>query len=364
MTQKTRADFKTDKNTAFADNTAGDIGADDLRAQMDHLADSALFPEDSVPSHNHAASDLTSGTLPDALVAESNVTQHEAALTVTESQISDLGSYITDYTVTESDVTAHEAALTITESQISDLGNYIESVEGTAVLSTGEGGGSKFLREDGDGTCSWQAIPGGGDALTSSPLSQFAATTSAQLAGVMSDETGTGALVFADSPTLVTPALGTPSAAVLTNATGLPISGIASWPAGVTLTEVGYLDGVTSAIQTQIDTKAATTLSVNAQTGTSYTLVLSDAGRKVTMSNASANTLTIPTNASVAFPTGTIIGVSMIGAGTTTVDGDTGVTVNGVSGGGAAINGRYTGVTLTKIGPDAWLMEGNHGTVA
>lgn len=96
--------------------------------------------------------------------------------------------------------------------------------EGTAILSTGEVGGTKFLREDGDGTCSWQAVPGGGDALTSNPLSQFAATTSSQLAGVISDETGSGALVFANSPTLITPALGTPASGTLTNCTGLPIS--------------------------------------------------------------------------------------------------------------------------------------------
>lgn len=106
------------------------------------------------------------------------------------------------------------------------------------------------------------------------------------------------------------------------------------------------------------------TLTVNSQTGTTYTLVLTDAHKKITMNNASANTLTIPLNSSVAFPTGTVIGVSMIGAGTTTVDGATGVTVNGVSGGGAAISSQYTGVTLTKIGTDSWLMEGNHGTVA
>lgn len=56
------------------------------------------------------------------------------------------------------------------------------------------------------------------------PLSQFAATTSAQLAGVISDETGSGALVFANSPILVTPALGTPASGVLTNATGLPLT--------------------------------------------------------------------------------------------------------------------------------------------
>lgn len=49
-------------------------------------------------------------------------------------------------------------------------------------------------------------------------------TNSAGLAAALSDESGTGAAVFANSPTLVTPALGTPSAAVLTNATGLPIS--------------------------------------------------------------------------------------------------------------------------------------------
>lgn len=61
-------------------------------------------------------------------------------------------------------------------------------------------------------------------ALFSDPLSVFAATTSAQLAGVISDETGSGALVFGTSPTFVTPALGTPASGVLTNATGLPIS--------------------------------------------------------------------------------------------------------------------------------------------
>ena len=108
---------------------------------------------------------------------------------------------------------------------ITSLGTIATGVwQGTiiapAYLGTGSSITTKFLR--GDGT--WQTISGGGDALTTDPLSQFAATTSSQLAGVISDETGSGALVFADSPTLVTPALGTPSAAVLTNATGLPLA--------------------------------------------------------------------------------------------------------------------------------------------
>ena len=66
-------------------------------------------------------------------------------------------------------------------------------------------------------------------------IATFLATpSSANLASAVTDETGSGALVFATSPTLVTPALGTPSAAVLTNATGLPIAtGVSGLGAGV-----------------------------------------------------------------------------------------------------------------------------------
>jgi hypothetical protein len=56
-------------------------------------------------------------------------------------------------------------------------------------------------------------------------VATFLATpSSANLAAAVTDETGSGSLVFATSPTLVTPALGTPSSATLTNATGLPLT--------------------------------------------------------------------------------------------------------------------------------------------
>jgi hypothetical protein len=65
---------------------------------------------------------------------------------------------------------------------------------------------------------------GGTVAYVANKLSVFAATTSAELAGVISDETGSGALVFATSPTLTSPALGTPASGVMTNVTGLPLT--------------------------------------------------------------------------------------------------------------------------------------------
>jgi hypothetical protein len=69
--------------------------------------------------------------------------------------------------------------------------------------------------------------------ITTDKLSALAATTSAELAGVISDETGTGSLVFATSPALTTPNLGTPSAGTLTNCTGLPVGSVSGLGTGV-----------------------------------------------------------------------------------------------------------------------------------
>ena len=79
-------------------------------------------------------------------------------------------------------------------------------------------------------------------ALVADNLSVFAATTSAQLRGVISNETGTGSLVFATSPALVTPALGTPASGVATNLTGTA----ASLTAGNVTTNANLTGHVTS----------------------------------------------------------------------------------------------------------------------
>lgn len=89
---------------------------------------------------------------------------------------------------------------------------------------------------------------------------------------------------------------------------------------------------------------------VNTQTGTTYTLVLSDQGGLVTLSNASAVTVTVPTNASVAFATGTVINLLNLGAGSVTVSAAGGVTING-SATTLTQNGQ---VTLVKLGTNTW----------
>lgn len=97
---------------------------------------------------------------------------------------------------------------------------------------------------------------------------------------------------------------------------------------------------------------------VNNQTGASYTLALADDGALVTRNNSSANTLTIPTNASVAFPVGTVINFVQIGAGVTTVVAASGVTVNGVSAGSAAVTKRYSVGSLVKTATNSWILSG------
>jgi ferric-dicitrate binding protein FerR (iron transport regulator) len=98
-------------------------------------------------------------------------------------------------------------------------------------------------------------------------------------------------------------------------------------------------------------------LTINAQTA-SYTLVLTDAGKIVSVSNASANVLTVPTNATVAFAIGTSILIRQAGAGQTTVTPAGGVTV---SSRGAALKlaGQYAYATLVKVATDTWELSGD-----
>ena len=112
----------------------------------------------------------------------------------------------------------------------------------------------------------------------------------------------------------------------------------------VTSTELGYLDGVTSSVQTQVDSKTAKSITTNRQTA-SYTLVLADADKLVEMNVATANNLTVP--ASV-FSAGTQILLAQYGAGQTTIVAGAGMTIRS-NGAKLKLNVQYSGATLVFI---------------
>ncbi len=93
------------------------------------------------------------------------------------------------------------------------------------------------------------------------------------------------------------------------------------------------------------------------ETGTTYTLALTDSGGIVRVSNASANTVTVPPNSSVAFAVGAIVRVTQTGAGLTTIAEGAGVTINSME---SVLDTRfqYGTANLIKVATDVWVLYG------
>lgn len=100
------------------------------------------------------------------------------------------------------------------------------------------------------------------------------------------------------------------------------------------------------------------TIPLNAQTGTTYTLAAGDAGELITFTNASAITLTVPTNASVPFAIGAQITITRAGSGSLTVVGDTGVTVNSADG-FLKLRTQWSSGTIIKLNTNSWILIGD-----
>jgi hypothetical protein len=95
---------------------------------------------------------------------------------------------------------------------------------------------------------------------------------------------------------------------------------------------------------------------INTQTA-SYTLVLADLGKYVRMNVATANTLTVPPNSSVAFAIGSVITLRQYGVGQTTVVAGSGVTINTAE--TLKLRKRHSSVSLIKIATDEWDITGD-----
>lgn len=236
--------------------------------------DTRLTNSRTPTAHTHPATDITDSTVAGrALLTAASVAAQKTALAITSSDVSGLGSLATASSVNLStqatgtlqsaqmptftgDVTNTGLALTIGPSKVTNTmlaGSIDLTTKVTGTLPVGNGGlgvatltayglicggttstgpvqsiglgttGQALISNGAGALPTWQTLAGGGNALTSNPLSQFAATTSLQLAGVISDETGSGALVFATSPTLVTPTLGVASATSISTSAATPL---------------------------------------------------------------------------------------------------------------------------------------------
>lgn len=130
-----------------------------------------------------------------------------------------------------------------------------------------------------------------------------------------------------------------------------------SGPAGdVTLTGVQTLTNKTL-------TAPIITLGLNAQTGTTYTFLAADAANLITANNSSAQTYSIPTNATTAFAIGTQINLIQIGTGQVTVSaatpGTTTVLSTGTTAAAPKTRARYSALTLVKAATDLWYVMGD-----
>lgn len=98
-------------------------------------------------------------------------------------------------------------------------------------------------------------------------------------------------------------------------------------------------------------------LNINTQTN-DYTLVIGDASKIVEMNKGTANTLTIPTHASVAFPVGTIIDIVQAGVGQTSIAGAVGVTID-AAGGKSKLTTQWSGASIYQRAADEWVLLGD-----
>jgi hypothetical protein len=236
---------------------------------------------------------------------------------------------------------------TPTSGDLSNCTNIpVNQATGTLAVANGGTGITSF----GTGVATWLGTP-----------------SSANLATAVTDETGSGSLVFATSPSLTTPTLGVASATSINKVaiTAPATSATLTIADGKTLTSSNTIT-LAATNDSQTYTLPAATCNIgylevpqNSQSA-AYTAVLADSGKQIfhPSTDDNARTFTIPANSSVAYPIGTVITfINQINTLTIAITSDT-MTLAGTSTTGSrtlAVNGIATAI---KVGSTNWLISG------
>ena len=235
-------------------------------------------------------------------------------------------------------------------------GQTTAAAAANALLPTQTSNSGKYLTTDGS-SLSWGTVSGY-SAPTLGSTSIASGSTVTTIAGLtLSGPTVTGSLTAGGGT-------GTNGQVLQSTGTGVQWGTVSGYSAP-TLGSTSIASGATvTTIAGLTLTAPIITYSVNAQTGTTYTPVASDAGAIVTLNNASAITVSIPTNASVAYAVGSQINFAWItGAGQPTITAATPATTTILSTGGTSTSPKLrtanSVATAIKIATDTWLVVGD-----
>ena len=235
-------------------------------------------------------------------------------------------------------------------------GPQVTGPTGAASVITGPTGatGAQGLSVTGPTGATGTSVTGPTGALTAVTVGTVTTgTTNVTVTGTGATRTLNFVLPFATGPTGASSTVTGPTGSV--GPTGPGVTG-PTGSVGATGPEGGPTGSTGVAGPTGATGSFSDAQSTNARV-TGYTLVLSDAGKLVTMNTTGGVSVIIPAASSVAFPTGTHVDIVRLNTGTVTVTGATGVTVNATP--GQNLRARYSSGTAILYAGDTWLVVGD-----